>query len=240
VSDPILGITERWDTDALIEISHTILAPAQCPALPSPLRIRTGAVPGTKGTSQKVLGYYVAPDKAEDKVPSFYISPLVGDTVGALTIMTWLATFAAYPDDDWKKRSNRSHLAERLGFAAPYSTPVAGSNLRVLLDEVALSLVKERPHSCIDVSKNPIIRTQATSLLTGECQLCHGKHRPTLATLASGWPECSGNGGHRRVLINCWSGTRTAGLTPVSPLGLNIPCRPYATGSGGVPIFEPI
>jgi hypothetical protein len=25
MSDPILGITERWDTDALIELSHAIL-----------------------------------------------------------------------------------------------------------------------------------------------------------------------------------------------------------------------
>lgn len=189
--DPILGPTEVWDTDALTELEGALLAPAR--KIPRPFRCRTGAVPGTKGTSKKVLSFYLKPEHTADAVPQFYISPLVGNSADAIRLLAKLACEAIYPNDLGDQLYlGRVYFGITWSTRTPVPVDIAGEEVRVLIPDIIANL-GPRPHGAA-VSPEVIRTPKTTALLRSACPYCDTPFRATLSALKEAWPVCVGAG----------------------------------------------
>lgn len=188
MSDPILGPTEVWDTDALTEVEAALLSPYGL-SLPRPFRCRTGAVPGTKGTSKKVLSFLLRPEHTADGVPQFYVSPLVGDSGDAVKLLTKMVAEALREEPADQQRFARTYLHIEWSTRTP--VPLCrGDKLPNLIGDIIQAL-GPRPHGAA-VTPEKIRTPKTTALLRAACPYCDQPVRATLSALQEAWPVCVG------------------------------------------------
>ncbi len=178
-----ITLTEAWDTDAIDIINRDIFGPLWL-AIPQRLRVRTGTVPGTKGTSLKTLGIYVPAHMHADRVPSIYTSPLVGNQVRLLDVLVHEGIHAIRPTAGHKVEFGK--IARAVGLEGKLTATFAGRKLRARLEQISDEL-GPRPHSPIDVTKRTI---QKTYMVKASCPSCDRFVRGTLSQLAALRPMC--------------------------------------------------
>lgn len=210
MSDPVLGPTEVWDTDAITEIEASLMSPRKH-AVPRPFRCRTGAVPGTRGTSRRVLHYLLPGDKAADGVPQLYISPLVGDSSDAILLLGRLIMELTFPrlGAEGVLEMGKHLLGIQWDSRTPVPIPASGRELPRLVPEIIAAL-GPRPHGAVVVPEQ-VRKPKATALCKIWCPFCLQPGRFTLTALSRAWPVCVGNGLHAPVYVIGESGTQKAG-----------------------------
>ncbi len=216
-NDPVLGPTEVWDMDALTELEASMFPPGLL--LPRPFRCRTGAVPGTKGTSRKVLSFYLRPDMAADGVGQYYISPLVERSEDAVALLARMATEAVWGPKWFTGRrvaSNRYELALMIGIVPGDREPVpsiTSSKMQRCVADIIDNL-GPRPHGAV-VLPEQVREPKATALMQAVCPYCQVPVRATLRALKSSWPVCVGVGEtvhpHPPVFLVAHAGTAKTG-----------------------------
>lgn len=221
--DPILGPTEVWDTDALIEIKDALFPSTQLP----PVRCRTGAVPGTKGTSKKVLSFYLRPEHTADGMGQFYISPLVGESEAAIRLLGKLVCEALHPDNP---KTQAWFGRMYLGIEWSTRTPVPIDTLDGDLGHLAPTIIANlgpRPHGAA-VPVEQIRTPKTTALLRASCPHCDVPVRVTLTALQAAWPVCVGNGSHSPVYFTARAATGetlfASDAFPCNRDANNLPC----------------
>lgn len=187
-------LAERWLRDAAIEIAPMIAA--HVPYLPDPrtLRMRVGAVPGTRGTSLRVLGAFVAPSlTADGERAQIYISPLIDEPGAVLGTLAHEMCHWALPAAGRGREFARLCLS--LGLDGPARATVPGAALSLRLAEIADAL-GAYPHSRLSLGEDgkpePPGGRQTTRQLRHECPACGALFR---ATKKSPIPWCDGDTG---------------------------------------------
>lgn len=179
-----LALTEDWDTHALDIIQCEVFGPHWY-KIPQHLRIRTGSVPGTKGTSRKTLGCYLPAIMHQDGIPSIYTSPLVSNDLQLLATLVHEAIHAIVPEAGHRLKPFGT-IARTVGLAGRLTATVAGLELTKTLEYIAGEL-GPRPHATI----NPGMRVvQKTYMIKAECPLCYGFVRGTVKELTAMLPQC--------------------------------------------------
>lgn len=232
---PLLGVTERWDTQALAEFREEWPAILGAPHGPVNVRIRTGGAPGRNGRGKRLVAE--AYDLADDNVPQIYVNPGVEDErlilAGILREYIRLAAKAeavGYTGNVFTAESVAAvkfqQNAYTVGFThkgrytpaklSPESTPTWNYQLAPILGRIFHDL-GPRPHGKTNLAvRTPENPKAATYMLRAHCGICKDNvPRVTLANLSKGWPLCNGNGKHRFRYFIVESGTVATGFTPV-------------------------
>lgn len=139
-------ITERWLSDAAIELQSRVFEPNGL-TVPTELRFRVGAVPGTKGTSRKTLGSYVPAGMCGDAVPQIYITPLTADAPTVLAVLVHECIHAIHPGAG--HRGAFATSARKCGLAGPLTATHADNSLARVLAEIEADL-GAYPHGAVD------------------------------------------------------------------------------------------
>lgn len=211
---PVKGVTERWDMRVYNDIAERVFKPHGY-TLPE-VRFRTGTVPGTKGTSVKVLGLYVPGSMAADGMPSIFTSPLIGDGFAVAEVLSHEAIHAMFPDAGHK--GTFASAARKIGLEGPLTATHAGEKLAETLRQIVADN-GPRPHGAI----SPVVKAgrpkQKTYMLETVCPVCNEKPgRSTEKQVRHNWPTCNANGAHARVLCDVTDSDGNKLTPPVNAL----------------------
>lgn len=158
---------EAWLSDAAATLAAEVFGPAGL-TIPQELRYRVGSVPGTKGTSLKVLGLYVPANMCADGVPQIYIAPRIGreSPIVVLATLAHELCHAIHPKDGHRK--GFAVAARGIGLEGKLTATHAGEALAATLAGIAGRL-GPYPHGAIDPSKR---KKQTTRQLKYVCPDC--------------------------------------------------------------------
>ena len=176
-------ITERWLTDARIELQERVFTPRGID-LPESLRFRVGSIPGTRGTSRKVLGTYAPAAMCEDGVPQIYITPLRSDALTILATLAHECLHAVHPTAG--HRGLFATDARAIGLAGKLTETVAGPDLATILESIAADL-GAYPHGKLDPKARA---SQSTRMVKVWCPACRMPFRTARANFDKLHPYC--------------------------------------------------
>ena len=179
-----IEITERWLSDARVELQERVFTPIGV-WLPGDLRFRVGAVPGTLGTSRKVLGQYLPAKMCEDGVPQIYLSPLKSDALTVLAVLAHECIHAVYPSAG--HRGEFATVAREIGLVGRLTESQCGPSLRATLEAIAADL-GPYPHGAVDPGQR---KPQSTRMRKVWCPRCRAPFRTAQTNIDAGLlPAC--------------------------------------------------
>lgn len=156
--------------------------------LPADIQIGVG-LPSSAARARRnqAIGECWSPEKSAAKRFEIFVSPVLGDVLGAMATLVHELVHAAVGVKEGH-RGRFAKVAKKLGLLPPMRATTAGPELKARLNAISTDL-GPYPHAALDVTK-PERKPQATRLRKVSCPGCGYVARIAQSWIERGLPTC--------------------------------------------------